>query len=275
MTAPLNAQGIVIWEGLSLNPKQPLPIVVIATGFEVDSDNRKTGPMLQVYILLRDMSPTEALKRNLDDAICGDCILRAQTDNGGGRACYVQMVTGGIETVWSTYRRGGYKDVRDFNLIPEAQEIRIGAYGDPAMVPTAVWRRLLTRARMWTCYTHQFLQPWCDQELRHVSMASADDPETFDKADALGWRAFSTKLPSEPLRKGEVWCLYEPYSSAAKKYGENKDSKPQCIDCGLCDGLAHPRAKHIAVKSHGPGAAWYVAARTPLNKRAQLRLNIF
>lgn len=49
--------------------------VVIATGFERSSENPKTGNMIQVWILARHVSPSDAVRTGLDAIVCGDCPL--------------------------------------------------------------------------------------------------------------------------------------------------------------------------------------------------------
>jgi len=56
--------------------------VVIATGFSTPSDNRKTGDMIQIWILVRSVSPTEAIRTGLDRLICGSCVHRGHEENG-------------------------------------------------------------------------------------------------------------------------------------------------------------------------------------------------
>ena len=46
---------MILWEGASR--LDSVPIVVIATGIDSPSKNRKTGEMVQCWILLRDVSP--------------------------------------------------------------------------------------------------------------------------------------------------------------------------------------------------------------------------
>ena len=66
--------------------------VIIATGFSTPSDNRKTGDMIQIWILVRSVSPTEAIRTGLDRLICGSCVHRGHEENGRHgveRTCYV------------------------------------------------------------------------------------------------------------------------------------------------------------------------------------------
>lgn len=52
-------------------------VLVLLTGLE-SSKNDKTGDMLQVYILVRNQHPIDAIRNGSDAAICGDCRLRGE-----------------------------------------------------------------------------------------------------------------------------------------------------------------------------------------------------
>src|SRR5512145_2281288 len=67
--------GLVLYEGPSRITGEP--IVVILTGLVRPSKNQKTGPMLQCWILRRDMNPIKAGERGKATltAICGVCAL--------------------------------------------------------------------------------------------------------------------------------------------------------------------------------------------------------
>jgi hypothetical protein len=86
------ANGFVVWEGESC--LDGAPIVLIVIGFSRKSTNRKTGGMLQSYILRRDVSPLEAVRIGLDPSVCGDCPHRS-TASGGEGSCYVNMTVRG------------------------------------------------------------------------------------------------------------------------------------------------------------------------------------
>ena len=68
MTTP---NGYIFYEGPSAI--DGAPIVVIATGFASATGNRKTGDMVQTYIIRQDVKPTDALRTGQDASICGDC----------------------------------------------------------------------------------------------------------------------------------------------------------------------------------------------------------
>jgi hypothetical protein len=245
--------GFVVWQGPSLIDKEPL--VVVANGFRNQSMNRKTGPMVQVYILREDVPPWGAIMHGQDHSICGDCKFRATGSLGSGRTCYVQ-VWPYVETIWKTYRRGSYIPLCDHEGDPFfAKFVRIGTYGDPAAVPTYVWQEIIKGAAGWTAYTHGWKT--CDQALKNIAMASVDTPEEFAEARAMGWRTFRTRFSQEELIGNEIAC---PASAEA-------DHKSRCIDCRLCDGdFAIRKGRedvraNIAIIAHGTGAGWFHKAR--------------
>lgn len=244
----IKAPGLVLWEGPSeLNGE---PIVVVANKLDTTSMNRKTGPMVQVYILLRDEPSWEAITNGADEAVCGCCKMRALEAGGGGRTCFVQ-VWPYVETVWKTYRKGRYRPIDSFDWNPlEGRQIRVGEYGDPAAVPTSVWAKVLDGAKGWTAYTH--LWPDCDQALRRYAMASVDTPAEYREANPMGWRTFRSRLPTERIYKNELMC------PAAEEAGK----KTQCIKCGQCDGRRRSdKRKNRTIIIHGQGKFWFEKAR--------------
>tara|TARA_Y100000310_G_scaffold70704_1_gene66454 strand:+ start:7449 stop:8192 length:744 start_codon:yes stop_codon:yes gene_type:complete len=74
-------ETVEAWRGPS--PVDGTPIVLILTGLSPlaskQSTNRKTGAMVQSYILRQDMAPIVAVMSAMDRAVCGDCPLRPAT----------------------------------------------------------------------------------------------------------------------------------------------------------------------------------------------------
>jgi hypothetical protein len=82
-------QTFIVYQGPSLIDGQPI-VVLVQTG----SKNRKTGDMVQTYILRSDIDPISASRTGQDSSICGDCIHKGQaSDKEQGQAinrtCYV------------------------------------------------------------------------------------------------------------------------------------------------------------------------------------------
>jgi hypothetical protein len=245
------SNGYIIYQGASL--LDGAPIVVIATGFESRSTNRKTGAMIQTYILREDSSPIDAVKSGADSSICGDCLHRGKVVSVGGetknvgRTCYVNVGQGAL-SVWNGYKRGIYP-AQD-QAPASGKFVRLGTYGDPAAVPAVIWLSLLRGASGHTGYTHQWRNPALSvaqhQHLKTLCMASADTAEEAALAQSMGWRTFRVALDPErePIVKEgankEVLC---PASAEAGK----KLTCAECLACGGADG----RRSSIYIPAHG------------------------
>lgn len=239
MTMP-SRKGFIIYQGPSRLDGQP--IVVIAL---MSSTNRKTGPMLQTYILRSDVDPIEAVHRGADVSICGDCRHRGNGD-GTGRSCYVVLMHGPRQ-VYKAYRAGRYAAMTapaDISGIGAGRAVRIGTYGDPAAVPTCVFAALTQRAAMWTGYTHQWRRR---PSLRPFAMASVDSPAEAQEAQAKGWRTFRVRTVEQRIAANEVTC------PASREAGY----RTQCIRCGLCQGTRSGARRSIVIAAHGTGASHF------------------
>lgn len=232
---------MIIYKGPSLI--DGAPIVVIAPPGR--STNRKTGAMLQTYILRADVSPTEAIRTGADSSICGMCPHRGDVVRGGtpgkGRTCYVNVGQGAL-AVWKAYGRGRYADVSGrhewIRHIGRGRMVRLGTYGDPGAVPAAIWGALVSDAEGHTGYTHQWRT---SPDLRGLCMASADSLAEAGEAHDEGWRTFRVAMPHEPARvAGEARC------PASKEAG----AKIQCAECRACGGDDGRRAS-IVIQAHG------------------------
>lgn len=210
--------------------------VVIAT---MESDNVKTGNMVQIWILNRSIHPVEAVKTGDDAVVCGDCQHR-------GTSCYVQIGRAPAG-VWKAYQRGAYSHLnkRDYKTVFAGRAVRFGAYGDPAFMPIGVIRAIADVADGHTGYTHQWRKA---SKLRNYVMASCDSPRDMWEAREAGWRTFRVATNTSKLQ-GEILC---PASEEAGK-------RTTCIDCQLCDGKfdATDRRANIMIPVHGARASQF------------------
>lgn len=238
--------GVVFYKGPSV--LDGAPIVGIAT---TESENGKTGPLIQTWILRRDVRPIVAINQGLDYSICGNCPLRGllgsphpgQRARNYSRGCYVN-VGQAPESIYGKFKRGGYPDFhhrehdRSFR-----RGLRLGSYGDPTAIPKYAWAPLLARAVGNTPgYTHQWRQPRFQFWRRHL-MASVASEAEYLEAKAMGWRCFRTRRPEQPILAGEIMC---PASDEAGK-------RKQCISCGACNGSRSDKDQRadVVIIAHG------------------------
>lgn len=233
------AAGYVIYDGPSMIDGER--IVAIVSGLR-GSKNAKTGNMVQTYIIRPDVDPITAVHTGADESICGDCIHRGD-GTGKGRSCYVVLMHGPLVT-YRAFLRGAYEaatpvDVAD---IVAGRMLRLGTYGDPAAVPLPVWEALVSKAKGFTGYTHQWRH--IDPAWSRLVMASADTPIDAIEAWQKGFRTF--RVGAAPMTGREINC---PASEEAGK-------RTQCIDCGLCMGTTSRSPVSIQIAPHGGGARY-------------------
>jgi hypothetical protein len=225
--------SFIAWEGESLLGSGR--VAVLVTGLQRESKNRKTGPMVQVWIL-----PVSGHRSAQDiHSVCGTC-PRQPTSLGDG-SCYAWAV----RAVPSVLRSAGSnvtprRSLSEGAALLAGRKVRIGALGDPAAVPAHVWETLLSRSAGWTGYTHAWTQA---PELRRWLMASVDSEAEQRRAERNGWRTFRVRTPGERLTSREITC---PASDEA-------GHRTTCERCQLCKG-ASSQARSIAIVDHGPGA---------------------
>lgn len=256
-------RGVSPWDNVS-------PIALWVTGLEIkgDSDkaNDKTGDMVQTYIMRTDMSPLDALEYN-DACICGDCMNRKMTrtritdkgkvETADVNTCYV-LVGNAPTMMWKSYLNGNVPDVavEDVNdmILRFDRQTRVGAYGDPAMVPFPVWRTLLqdvTIDKGHTAYTHQWRRPWA-QDFKGMCMASCDSIADAIEARANGWGTFTVlgqktfDMEWQQLRAMRHKRCPADTSLMTKR-------KVTCQTCGQCNGDPD---NNMVIKAHGSCALW-------------------
>lgn len=232
--------GIILYEGPSL--LDGAPIVVIATGLAKQSDNAKTGDMIQTWILRADMSPGEAIATRNDSSICGTCLARGD-GAPKSRSCYV-IIHQAPRSVYDAYRRGIYAKAspRDIAAIGAGRMIRLGSYGDPAAAPVFMWQDLVSRATGWTGYSHS----WRGRpDLARLVMASADSVADMNEAHEAGFRTFRVAPHAGAgIRGKEIVC------AASEEAGRKTD----CASCRACMGTSAKARVSVVIAAHGIGA---------------------
>lgn len=193
------------------------------------STNRKTGKVDTLWILSADLEPHSAVKSGADASVCGDCPHRR--DHGSLGDCYVLP----FQAPLSIYRSlskgvsGAFKAT--------SRTLRLGGYGDPAMLPKAVVASLVDAYETHLGYTHQWKRRWA-QWTRRFCMASVDSVEEAKKAWSKGWRTFRVAY-DDKVEANEIICPSVTHGV-------------QCADCTLCNGATvGDKRKSIVILAHG------------------------
>ena len=226
-------KGFILDKNVGFDGRQVVSIATLKTS------NKKTGNMVQVWILREDQNPLEALKSGADVSICGDCKHR----NG---SCYVQ-VGQAPASVWKAYKRGTYKDFSELTEKDKTallnRKVRFGSYGDPVLIKIKKIRALLALTKnSFTGYTHAWNDP-VFQDYKAFFMASVDSKKEYFQALKKNWRTFRVRKESEALEKNEFSC---PASVEAGK-------KRTCLDCMACSGTRKGRGTPSIIV-HGSSA---------------------
>ena len=207
--------------------KEAVKTVIVAT---FTSSNKKTGDMVQITSLLKDVLPTEAVKSGEDREICFECVHRK------AKSCYVN-VGQAPQAIYKAYKKGNYPGF-DVDVLKGAlkwKAVRFGAYGEPTMLPLSMVSVISKFSKGWTGYTHRWAE--CDQGYSRYFMASAETKQEARDAHMMGWRTFRVTSKLDDLMENEIIC-------------PNVTTGVQCRDCLLCGG-SEKKGKSIVVPVHG------------------------
>lgn len=236
--------GYIAYEGPS--ELDGSPIVVIINRIDQDSENEKTGALVQSFIIRSDVAPTDALKTGQDVSVCGDCAHRPLLAKDNGQApCYVN-VGRSVRSVYEAYKRGRYTRADNATIARALAQkvVRLGTYGDPAAAPVRMWSQITRYVAGRRGYTHQWARPDFDaQAWAPLVMASADSIDEAAKANLLGMRVFRVSIGVDK-QPGETIC---PASAEGGK-------KSTCAKCTLCAGTSI-QARDVVIADHATGHA--------------------
>ena len=238
MTKQFNSNGRILFEGKSNIDNKD--IVVIITGLDNKTSNKKTGDMLQTWILLRDHAPNTSHKNGLNKSVCGNCPHAGYNNN----SCYVKWFQAPLQ-VWKSYKNNRYDYFKksDLNLI-KGRSLRLGSAGDPTVIDLSIWEPLLKVCKNHTGYTHQWREDFA-QQYKGIVQASCDSFQDYLVASGLGFKCFYVKHKNTKIdKKLFINC------PASIEMGQ----KTSCSLCSLCSGLK----RDVVINAHG-STAKYVA----------------
>lgn len=224
--------GYLLYEGVTNRE----PYVAIAT---MESSNEKTGNMVQIWFLLKNHNPVEAVKSGLDsDTICNGCRF------SNGQGCYVNVGQAPLG-IWKAYCKGAYPacEPRDYAKVFSGRKVRFGAYGNPSLLPLSIIKSIVQFAKGWTGYFHDWKTNPLAKEYAKYFMASTETEWSYKLAKEMSLRTFHVS-PIQPANTIE--CLSETKNM-------------QCKDCQLCQGLNKSRLPDVWINPHGSKVSKAVA----------------
>jgi len=221
----MKENGFIIHEGVKNGEK----FAVIAT---LKTSNRKTGNMVQVWILLADHSPVDGVKSGLDaSTICLGCKFAS------GNGCYVN-VGQAPNSIWKAYKANKYNHLSPFLYanIFNGRKVRFGAYGNPSLIPLSIVKAITEASDGWTGYFHDWKEMPSSKATAYGSyfMASTETNDSVRRAKAKSLRFFHVS-PEQP--KNTIECLADSRGLS-------------CDKCQLCKGN-RLSAKSIWINPHG------------------------
>jgi len=216
-------------------------VAIIATGITRKTNNRKTGNMIQIWILLANQNPIAAVQSGLDaNTICQGCPF------AGGQGCYVNVSQAPL-AIWKAYNKGKYPKLNPANYekVFSGRKVRFGAYGNPTLIPLAMVKAIASVSKGWTGYFHNWRELGQAKAKAYNAyfMASTESATSFDLANTQGLRVFhaNTKQP-----ENTVECLSDSHGIS-------------CAECQLCQGW-NKRAKNVWINPHGSKVKKAIAA---------------
>ena len=218
--------------------------IIIATGLDRASDNVKTGNMIQIWIMNRNVNPVEAVMTGEDaQTICKGCPFAS------GQGCYVNVGQAPL-SIWRAYHRGAYAKIepRDYARAFTGRKVRFGAYGNPSMIPLSIIKAIASTCAGWTGYFHDWqVMPKAKADAyARFFMVSTDTEKSRLHAESNDWRYFHVS-PDKPENARE--CMADSHQMT-------------CEQCLLCAGLGNGKArqKSIWINPHGSTKKKAIAA---------------
>lgn len=213
---------------------------VAASGFARKSDNRKTGDMIQIWIMLEDVNPVAAVQSGLDAVtVCEGCPFAS------GNGCYVNVGQAPLAIYKSNGRGLPVLLPKDYNKAFAGRKVRFGAYGNPTLIPLSIVKSIANASDGWTGYFHNWkTMPDVERSAyNQYFMASTETASSLELAKSLQMRVFHVS-PVQP--ENTVECLADSRGLT-------------CAQCQLCQGWAKP-AKSVWINPHGAKTAKASAA---------------
>lgn len=277
--------GVILWKGNSAIDGKP--VVLVATKFDLGSDNEKTGAMVQTFILpdpiaaniqVNGNKPAKImdwLKTTGAVSICGDCPHAWKLNGATGQyekgSCYVREYQSPAAILGAIYR-GSYPVAgTDFPVdwipfLASGLMVRLGSYGDPAACDVETWKAFVSRASGRTGYTHMWKSKHASARanayaLRDCVMASCESVKESETAKEMGFRSFIVMPRSVAYLDRSVLSVGKHVANAmlcpaSKEFQTVTGKITSCAKCGACSGAMGKGSNmpNVFIPAHGATA---------------------
>jgi hypothetical protein len=196
------------------------------------SGNRKTGDMIQTYMLDKERLISEP---KTFGAKCEACPML--------KKCYVSRDKLSVRKAIVKLTKGestsyAFATLDDVLPLLSGRLIRLGTYGDPSAIPLDDLARICDAAKGHTGYTHFWRE--IDADYSAYLMASCETLSDELLANGLGYRAFRVLLDDQETHETSaksVQCL-------------NASVNLTCAECLLCSGSQGKGSSNIYIHEH-------------------------
>jgi hypothetical protein len=214
-----------------------LSFYFVITGFKAKSVNRKTGEMIQTYLLDKETLTTEP---KVFGAKCAGCPMVSK--------CYVSNDKMSVRRTVKKLLNGeacSYKFSTLDEVLPllRGERVRLGTYGDPSALPLHDLQKICKTSDGWTGYTHFFRE--IDSDYSLYLMASVESLEGELLAHSLGYLTFRVLLKEDEnleVTKKSIQCLNVENDKTLVSL--------QCVDCLICSGTKGRGKKSVYIEEH-------------------------
>lgn len=233
-------------------PSPMVPGVTVINIVRFAGGNTKTGRLLDTWHFVKGVSFHKARHNGEHDAaVCGGCPYRPKDGEKQG-GCYVTgLALLGME---KSFDAGNYPHWTTFGddletvlaMAGQGRNVRLGQYGDPVVMGHDNVAALVSFAKSFNGYTHQWKDDQFDWAQGYM-MASADTPDEMIAADSAGWRCFTPHSPD--METPEALAKVR---AAGLKALKCPTESTKCNVCPVkCNGTSSKVKHHVLIKSHG------------------------
>lgn len=210
------------------------------------SANKKLG-INNMIIQTYHFSEDQLTDFRNDKDNCLDCPYSFNQNGGKSGKCYTHkgMQLLGLKSMLKrlskmpipTFSQDNFDKFTTYVSSYTVELTRLGAYGEPTLLPIQVLDRITSLAKGHTGYTHQWGKPEVKDYSKYL-MASTHNKFETSAANSLGFRAFQS---------ADVQDTKMAICPASKEFTGKKKT---CVECTACNGTKNGRKNNLFIQKH-------------------------